>query len=216
MARFNHAMSDPEDELEAAYALQTPEDSLKLYGRWAKSYERSFAQGMDYRLPEHVAQAFVEFGASGPALDIGAGTGLVGAALAARGFASIDGMDISPQMLEEASKKGVYRKLFEGDMTGRLPVADGAYQAIVSSGTFTTGHVGPEALHEVLRIAAAGAKIVLSVSEAHWISAGFAAKFRSLGSAIGSFELRQVPIYGPNSQGAHANDLGQLVLFTKT
>ena len=47
-------------------------------------------------------------------------------------------------MLDVAQTKGIYRALFAGDLTARLPVDDGTYAGIVSSGTFTNGHVGPE------------------------------------------------------------------------
>jgi ubiquinone/menaquinone biosynthesis C-methylase UbiE len=46
-------------------------------------------------------------------LDLGCGSGLVGKNLATHGFKNIVGLDISPNMLEEASKKGVYSELHE-------------------------------------------------------------------------------------------------------
>jgi hypothetical protein len=41
---------------------------------------------MEYRLPAHVAAAFVSAGGTGPVLDVGAGTGLLAEALRAQGF----------------------------------------------------------------------------------------------------------------------------------
>jgi len=46
-------------------------------------------------------------------MDLGCGTGLVGKYLAGAGFKDIVGLDISPNMLEEASNKGVYKELHE-------------------------------------------------------------------------------------------------------
>ena len=43
-------------------------------------------------------------------MDAGAGTGLVGVELHKFGLTTIDALDISPRMLEEAKKKNVYRK----------------------------------------------------------------------------------------------------------
>jgi len=208
-------MSQDEPDLDAAYRLKTPEDSKRLYAAWAKTYDAGFAARMDYCLPERVVQAFVACRPRGPVLDIGAGTGLVGAHLAAADLGPVDGVDISQEMLDVAAERGVYRRLFIGDMTARLDVADGTYQSVVSSGTFTTGHVGPEALDEVLRVAARGAQIAISVSKAHFEAAGFAAKFDALAGRITALELKSVRIYGDKAEGDHALDEGYVALFGK-
>ena len=83
----------------------------------------------------------------------GAGTGAMGVFLDGQ-VGPVDGTDISPEMLEVAESKKVYRRLFIGDLTARLDVESGSYRSVVSSGTFTTGHVGPDALDEVLRLRA--------------------------------------------------------------
>lgn len=209
-------MTDPDDPgLDAAYALRTPEDSRRLYARWADSYDTGFAEAMDYLLPGEVARAYASAGGSGPVLDVGAGTGLLGLHLAKAGIGPVDGTDIAPEMLARAAEKRVYRSLFEGDVTARLPVAEGAYAGLVSSGTFTCGHVGPEAIHELLRVAAPGALLVLSVNAAHWGPAGFAATFAALGPAIRDLSLPEVPIYGPRADPAHRGDRALLATFRK-
>lgn len=40
-------MNDP--DLDAAYALETPDDSRRLYADWAQTYDTSFAKDADYR-----------------------------------------------------------------------------------------------------------------------------------------------------------------------
>ena len=208
-------MSQDEPDLDAAYGLKTPEDSKRLYAAWAKTYDAGFAARMDYCLPERVVQAFAECRPRGPVLDIGAGTGLVGAHLVAAGLGPVDGVDISQEMLDVAAERGVYRRLFIGDITARLDVAEGTYRSVVSAGTFTTGHVGPEALEEVLRVAARGAQIAISVSKAHFAAAGFAAKFDALAGQITDLEMKTVRIYGDKAEGDHALDEGYVVLFGK-
>ena len=209
-------MTDPDDPgLDAAYALKTPDDSRRLYARWAASYDSGFAAAMDYLLPGHVARAYTEAGGGGPVLDVGAGTGLLGLHLAAARIGPLDGTDIAPEMLARAAEKRVYRRLFEGDVTARLPVADGAYAGLVSSGTFTCGHVGPEAIRELLRVAAPGALLVLSVNAVHWGPAGFAATFAALGPAIRELSLPEVAIYGPGADPVHRGDRAVLAIFRK-
>ena len=108
--------------LDAAYALQSPEDNRRLYAEWAESYDRDFADNMGYVLPIFVADTFVK--SSGRAhfdriLDVGAGTGLVGNRLAYHSIHSIDGLDISAEMLAVAFAKGCYKKMIEGNLLER-------------------------------------------------------------------------------------------------
>jgi len=44
---------------------------------------------------------------------MGCGTGLIGKYLAPHNYKNIVGLDVSPNMLEEASNKGVYSELHE-------------------------------------------------------------------------------------------------------
>ena len=52
----------------------------------------------------------------GPVLDLACGTGLVGEALATRGFARLTGVDLSADMLGQARAKGCYDRLVAGDV----------------------------------------------------------------------------------------------------
>lgn len=201
--------------LDSAYGLETPDDNLRLYRDWAQSYDRDFAEGMDYVLPLRVAEAFRAAGGQGPVLDLGAGTGLCGVALRALGFDMVDACDLSQEMLDVAQQKGVYRHLFTGNMLERLPVEDAIYGGIVSSGTFTHGHVGPEALGEVLRVVVPGGVVALSINAEHWVAQGYDAAFEALGAQIDGLALREVRIYGEAATGPHAADLSRVTTFRK-
>ncbi len=206
----------PDPDLDAAYALQTPDDNRKLYAQWAGSYDASFATDMNYQLPRLVALVLAEvYQGPGPVLDLGAGTGLVVQNMLMRGTLEIDALDISPQMLATAAAKGFYRQTIEADLTQPLAIADDTYDAIVSSGTFTHGHVGPEALDEVLRIARPGATFVLTINAEHFDARGFTAKFAQLEPAITDLEHRLVNIYGTGVDAEHENDQAHIAIFRK-
>lgn len=212
---------DRETGLGDAYALKTPADSRRLYGDWAATYDQSFAAAHDYVYPERLAAIFAAeegAGAAGPVLDIGCGTGLVGAALcaAAPGLA-VDGVDISAEMLAAARAKAVYRGLFSADLTRALPFADGCYGGMISAGTFTTGHVGPEALDGLLRAARPGAIFVLGINEAVFGSGGFGAKLEALeaAGAIAAPRVESGRIYGEGARHEHADDLYRAAIFTR-
>ena len=203
--------NDP--DLDRAYALETPDDSVALYADWADSYDSSFAQASGYVLHLEVARHYVLMGGFGPVLDVGAGTGLCGAALADRGVGPIDGTDISPQMLDQARAKGIYRNLFAANLLEGLSPPDGLYQGAISSGTFTNGHVGPAGIDRVLDAVRPGGWIVLSVNTQHYVSAGFAAKMVQIAPHITDSSETEVAIYGPDATGPHARDTALLLAF---
>ncbi|MDG1168519.1 MAG: class I SAM-dependent methyltransferase [Sulfitobacter sp.] len=209
-------MSDQEPDLNAAYALETPEDNRRLYAQWATTYDQTFAERMEYRLPRIVALVLAEvFVGPGPVLDVGAGTGLVAQNMLMRSMFEIDALDISADMLAVAMAKGLYARAIEADLSGPLDLPDETYGAVVSAGTFTHGHVGPDALDELLRVARKGAVFVLSINAAHFEARGFAAKFAALEPVIDRVEHRVVNIYGPGAEAAHQDDQAHIAVFWK-
>lgn len=206
----------PGPDLDAAYGLETPADNQRLYAEWAQTYDSGFAQDMDYRLPQITALVLAEVMAGiGPILDVGAGTGLLAQHFPLRAVFGMDALDISPDMLAVAAQKGLYRETIVADLTGPIDLADETYGAVVSSGTFTHGHVGPEAFDELLRVAKPGAIFVLAINAAHFEARGFDAKFAALAPVIKDLEHRRVNIYGPGADPAHADDQAVIAVFRK-
>lgn len=208
-------MSDDDPTVHAAYALETTEDRKRLYAAWADSYDSEFAAASDYIYPQHVADVFHTRNGKGPVLDAGAGTGLLAQALLTHKDLVIDAFDLSSEMLDVARKKGLYRALVAGDLTKQLPFDDDAYSSVVSSGTFTHGHVGPDAFDGMLRIAATGALFVLSIKTELFDTQGFDAKFDALAAQIDGLELKEVSVYGAGADAEHAQDTGLIASFFK-
>ena len=109
----------------------------ELYDRYAPKFEHHLIHEFDYRVPEMMAHALTQIAAPsfGQALDLGCGTGLVAQALHPR-LGACDGIDLSPKMLAIASKKGIYRSLFEDDVLSALrgPLAPGVKYDLVLAG----------------------------------------------------------------------------------
>jgi len=96
-------------------------------------------------------------------LDAGAGTGQLGVVLRDAGYLRVDAMDLSPRMLAEAAAKGVYSNLREGRLGDPLDYPDRAYDAVVASGVFTTGHAPPSGLAELVRITRSGGYVIFTL-----------------------------------------------------
>lgn len=208
--RLTWAMSTEKPDLNAAYALQTPEDNRRLYADWAQTYDDGFAARMAYRLPALVAAGF---SGAGPVLDVGAGTGLLGQALAAKGIGPIDALDLSPEMLAVAAGKGVYRTLYQADLTQVLALPTGVYNGIVSSGTFTHGHVGPQAIAALLPLAKRHAQFVLSVNAGVYQALGFDTVLASLADRISPPEIASEAIYSDAPDLEHRGDTALILRF---
>jgi predicted TPR repeat methyltransferase len=197
-------------DLDGAYALRTPDDNRRFYAEWAARYDADFAGKMAYRTPRLVARALVAAGGCGPVLDVGAGTGLVGVALAAEGVAPVDGIDLSPEMLQVARGKGCYRNLLQADLTAPLAALPGPYAGMTSAGTFTRGHLGPEVLAPLLGAMAPGAVLAFTVHEAIWESLDFEGFLERL--PLRGVQAERVAIYGTAAAGeAHATDQALVV-----
>ena len=183
-----------------AYSLKTAKDSIKLYKKWAQTYDKDFAFDSNYLSPNKICNYFNKHARSTdtPILDVGAGTGLVGKCLNKKGNKKIIGIDISPEMLEQAKLKECYSSLMEEDVTKKISLKSNSIGAVVSAGTFTHGHVGPNAFDELLRITKPGGLFVLSINTKFFIIDGFKEKFIQIKNSI------SVPIF--NEFKVHANN----------
>ncbi len=204
--------------LKGALGLSGPDACLAYYRDWAANYDTGFAKDMQYLLPAHVAAAFMATGAGGPVLDVGAGTGLLAEALLGMGLRhDIDAADFSAEMLDRAASKRIYAGTFRVDITQPIALAR-RYAGIVSSGTFTAGHVGPEALPHLLDIALPQAQFALSINRRVWQSKGFDRALDDLTAAarITDLQLIEVEVYGAAAaqiDADHAADRALIALF---
>lgn len=201
-------------DLDEAYEINGPEDAQRMYGDWAASYDESFGAAWGYIAPREIAAILkAEVDPLGEVLDIGAGTGLVAEHL--RGL-TVDALDITPEMLDVARGKGLYRALMQADLTKTLDIADGSYDAVISCGTFTHGHVGPECLPELLRITRPGAVFVCGTIAAVLDGAGFGSALAKLVAAgrIEPVRFRDIPIY-EGAEHPHKDDRGLVMVFRR-
>tara|TARA_B100001564_G_scaffold314664_1_gene288919 strand:+ start:141 stop:764 length:624 start_codon:yes stop_codon:yes gene_type:complete len=192
--------------LENAYNLKSPDDNIKLYSVWAETYDNSFIVDMQYKLHFAVAKEFVLNGGKGLILDVGAGTGALAEALLQKAKFCIEATDISEEMLKVADSKKIYKRSFLSDLTKEIPVDNGSYDGVVSSGTFTHGHVGPSSIRELVRVTKPGGLITISINEKHWISLDFEGEVENLNQHTRNYTIKKISIYGEQSKHDHKDD----------
>ena len=172
------------DKYNVVYERSTPE----LYDEWAADgYDATVAQ--QSVAVDSLVRLFLAAAPKGKpltVLDAGCGTGRV-AEVCVRDagkhgveVATCDGMDYSAGMLAVATSKGVYGRLLVADLTKELPRADfpsATYDAVLCSGVFLQGHVGPEALPELSRVLKPGGLLCFTVrptffdaTKAEWLA----------------------------------------------
>jgi SAM-dependent methyltransferase len=144
------------------------------YAEWVRTYEQTVKDEMDLRLLERLRA--VDWSAPRVVLDVACGTGRIGAWLRARSGAAIDGVDLTPEMLDVARGKGIYRTLTVADVAATgLPA--GAYDLCVQS--LADEHL-PDLrplYREVARVAAPGGTFVLVGFHPQFLMAGVPTHF---------------------------------------
>jgi SAM-dependent methyltransferase len=203
--------------LENAYKLSTPEDNSDYYDALAFTYDTDFADALGWHYPAAIAAAYRDAATATdmPVADIGCGTGLVASAL---NFPreQIDGIDISAEMLRVAEEKQLYRSLYKVDLTKSLDVIANDYGAVLSAGTFTSGHLGPEPLESLLDIARAHALFVIGVKKAFFQEAEFEPVLREMEARglIKGLQVAEVPMYAKAGHD-HSADTALALVYRK-
>jgi SAM-dependent methyltransferase len=149
--------------LDKVYNPADKAEQIDGYDQWAADYDKDL-WSYGYISPGLAAALIERHGGRSlqPILDVGCGTGLVGEYLGHLGYDAVDGLDLSQGMLDAAASKEVYRALYRMKIGETLDIESDSYGCIVTTGTFTVGHVGPEGYAELIRICRPGGLIVHS------------------------------------------------------
>lgn len=134
-----------------------------LFDQFAADYDTRMRGPLAYAAPEILRELFDLVHGAGMAmqgglaiLDLGCGTGLSGAAfqpLASR----MDGMDLSPAMIERARARGVYDRLMVGDIETALALPGPSYDLILAADTLVyLGDLAPSFRGARFRLAPEG------------------------------------------------------------
>ena len=135
------------------------------YDAWAKLYETDIGQSWQV-MPMNAALKLKQLLPEEDIaiLDAGAGSGMVGEALAKQGYQNITAIDLSTEMLEIARAKQVYKQLQQANLENPITAfAPQSFDAILAIGVFTYGHASPTGLYHLLPLLKQGGIFILTV-----------------------------------------------------
>ncbi len=141
-------------------------DLRPFYAQWAQSYDQEVGEN-GYVTPLRIAEALARNvkDLSITILDYGCGTGVSGQAFQKAGFLTIDGVDISAEMLEVAAQKKIYRRLEVFAPESGPNVKLGAYQIIAAVGVIGAGAAPLAVLTKIMALLAPKGLFVFSFND---------------------------------------------------
>ncbi len=164
------------------YRLKTTDEVMKYYDDWGDKdkYNKDMVD-WNYTGPKETAETFNKYEKNKDTLifDAGCGTGLVGLELKKHSFKNFHGADLSQTLLDTVPKD-LYQKLVKIDLNKPIEVEDNFYGGVMCVGTFTFGHVKPNALDEFVRITKQGGLICFTINEGIHEEYGFDKKIDTL------------------------------------
>ena len=173
-------MGYPED-CNLSYSYSTPEGLRDYYDGVANYYDL-FLQTNNYVLHKKVAEIFTAQWQDlvGSVLDVACGTGKLGLELRPNisSRVTLDGLDFSNNMIVEAENWRVYGTVHNINLKGDLSSVQ-KYDAIVSSGAFTPGHLDADDLINLRALLHDGGRAFISVKKDHFEENNFAAKLQA-------------------------------------
>lgn len=224
------AQKDPNElGLQTAYGYTKSSDLQRFYDDTAHGYDKYIEEtgyALPYRLLEFLSKR------SQPTkmliLDVGCGSGILGELLSKNDLGLIiDGVDLSIAMLKIAGDKQIdplshrpdagkqiYRSLIKADLTTDYAIiAEGRYDMLLSTGVFTTGHLGFNDLMNLLPCLKSGGIVAITVKFNVYEGEQFEKRLTTAVCAgvISDFVTEKVDIYNNDVY----NDQSYILYFTK-
>tara|TARA_B100000029_G_scaffold315546_1_gene307954 strand:+ start:213 stop:833 length:621 start_codon:yes stop_codon:yes gene_type:complete len=161
--------------LKIVYQEKNSSELKKHYRGWAEEYD-SDIKDWGYAYPmqlKKIIEKQIKINRKSKILDAGCGTGYVAQTLKDLKFNNIIGLDYSKDMLRVAKSKKIYKKLICESLNRRTSLRSNQFDVILCTGVLTSGHVGPNAIKELIRLTKKNGYLILSISEAIFRKLGF-------------------------------------------
>ncbi len=185
------------------------EETIAVYAEWAETYDADItARG--YHTPNRIARALAPLIKPDAAiLDFGCGTGFSGQVLRQHGFTRFDGTDVTAEMLEKATARGIYNKTWLS-VPGELSFGRGAYKAITAVGVVSLGAAPADTLDALMTKLDSGDLLAFSYNDPTLADGSYLdALGRQIGAGLAEVVFRE---HGPHLDDV---DMGSDVIILR-
>ena len=161
--------------LKKVYQEKNSSKLREHYKGWASEYDKDI-RDWGYAYPkqlEKILKKIIKINKKSKILDAGCGTGYVAETLKDLKFTNIIGLDYSKEMLKIAKAKKIYRRLICQSLSKKTNLRSNQFDLLLCTGVLTSGHVGPSAIKELIRLTKKNGYLILSISETIFKKLGF-------------------------------------------
>ena len=146
---------------------QNTEELKNKYDSWANNYDADVGEDWSF-MPVAIAQTVSKLlnNKNAAILDAGAGTGLVGQALAKQGYTNLTAVDLSEKMLDIAKERQVYKALLQCNLEDDSMFSNSTnFDVVIAAGVFAHAHAGVEILHNLFSLLKEEGFFLLTIRE---------------------------------------------------
>jgi predicted TPR repeat methyltransferase len=192
------------DWLKTVYSETSSSKLNKHYKNWANLYDTDMSSwGYAYPLQlNKILTNKLKLKKTIKILDAGCGTGYVAEVLSKLNYKNITGIDFSEEMLAIARSKKIYKKLMCQSLNEKIELRSKQFELIICTGVLTSGHVGPSAMHELVRILKPQGFFICSIAESVYKKNGFEKEIKNLKKLVSIKSISKAFVALPNNKNS--------------
>ena len=192
------------DWLKTVYSETSSSKLNKHYKNWANLYDTDMSSwGYAYPLQlNKILTNKLKLKKTIKILDAGCGTGYVAEVLSKLNYKNITGIDFSEEMLAIARSKKIYKKLMCQSLNEKIELRSKQFELIICTGVLTSGHVGPSAMHELVRLLKPQGFFICSIAESVYKKNGFEKEIKNLKNLVSIKSISKAFVALPNNKNS--------------
>ena len=192
------------DWLKTVYSETSSSNLNKHYKNWANLYDTDMSSwGYAYPLQlNKILTNKLKLKKTIKILDAGCGTGYVAEVLSKLNYKNIIGIDFSEEMLAIARSKKIYKKLMCQSLNETIELRSKQFELIICTGVLTSGHVGPSAINELVRLLKPQGFFVCSIAESVYKKNGFEKAIKNLKNLVSIKSISKAFVALPNNKNS--------------
>ena len=192
------------DWLKTVYSETSSSKLNKHYKNWANLYDTDMSSwGYAYPLQlNKILTNKLKLKKTIKILDAGCGTGYVAEVLNKLNYKNITGIDFSKEMLSIARSKKIYKKLMCQSLNEKIELRSKQFELIICTGVLTSGHVGPSAMHELVRLLKPRGFLICSIAESVYKKNGFEKEIKNLKNLVSIKSISKAFVALPNNKNS--------------